>query len=259
MTVGVTELATRPRRGTRLLTLLCALTFPFVVWSRAGHADDSTSVPAPPVLIDTHEEREVHLRVQGLPAMSSLGDKVAFVASRGEYNDSGWYELRIASARQAQTRWPLETYDNEPQTAAEIQTIREATRRAQARLESGHFVPLSKGVHHDLEGDSYEQRISVGPWQVQYRPTSRTVRVLNQRGKVVFARRVGMRRQGSCCSPDVSQSTQCLVGYTHLEVWGNEKVVLAQGHNIDGPDGCEVDEQYLVIWPKAGKADVSNN
>jgi hypothetical protein len=39
----------------------------------------------------------------------------------------------------------------------------------------------------------------------------------------------------------------------------DERVLFVTGANWGGPDGCEIGEQYLAIWPAERKAHASTN
>jgi hypothetical protein len=130
----------------RWLSLLLLLS-PRLAWatSDAGadagvDADVDDPLPVPTIAIE--KGKEPRLVMEGLPAVSADG-RIAFIAARGEYNDSGKIELRIASPDGVVRRLPLERTDSFKQDPTQPSHLfRGNVRRAQALLGRGVFRAL---------------------------------------------------------------------------------------------------------------------
>lgn len=253
------------RAAQRSACLIAALLLPR--WAAA-----QVEEPQPPrvaITIEGDKQAGIRPALQGLPAVSRDGTRVAFVVARDNYDDSGWIELRIVSPGRVQTRLLLEEHRRRHaesvQSAAQAKAIRNRVQRAQNLLDAGGFVPLVESTKPDGAswqpnvGASEWQPVKLGRWQLTYRRASRTLGVLDAQGTVVYSRRVGMTKHTWCCSPDPDPPAHCTVSYSNVQVWGSDQVVFVKGMHWGGPDGCEVDDHYLVIWPAIGKSHLATN
>jgi len=137
-------------------------------------------------------------------------------------------------------------------------------KKAQALLDAGKFTPLQEFTYPDgSEPDASvyeieEKPLLVGSWLLTYQVASRTLRILDRKGKQVFARQAAMKKPDYCCQ-SANPGEKCVVGYQNIRAWGNGKVVFVLGEYRGYPDGCETDYHYWAIWPAEGKGHLETN
>jgi hypothetical protein len=69
-----------------------------------------------------------------------------------------------------------------------------------------------------------------------------------------------LKRTGFCCPGDDDDiDRKCSVGYDSVAAWGDERVLFVLGSNLDGPDSCELDAQYVTFWPAEKAWELESN
>jgi hypothetical protein len=253
----------------RYLTTVLLMT----VWSGLYWANDiNGSVNGtlrPPVVAMTNENdalNGISPLADSLPAISKNGKDVAFIASRSEYNDSAWQELRIVSLDGHRKSVLLEKSGSMPpaQSTRQAKAKRKAEKRSRDLLNAGKFRPLVEfrfpnGSEPDASVYEIENKpMQVGNWLLTYKAASRELCILDREDKRVFARQAAMKKPFYCCEY-ADNGDKCTVGYTNVRAWGNDRVVFILGEYWGYPDGCEIDYHYWVIWPAEGKAFLETN
>lgn len=244
-----------------------------------GEVSDDQALPLPTVTLEKGEPPR--LAMAGLPAVAADG-RIAFVASRSEYDESGRTELRIASPEGSMRPLPLDR-TAAPQNSPDLRTIifRDNVRRGRALLERGGFralpeaqscvppdpadetkvpVPAACRCQPAPAPNALMTPVAVGPFLVVYDERSRVLRILDSGCQVVVRRKAEIGKHAHCCGGQASPDDRCAAVWDRMEVQGDGEAVLVTGvAGLHAPDGCELDRQYIAVWPAKRSARASHN
>ena len=226
---------------------------------------------APQVLVEKRDDGAV-IVAHGLPAVSADGQQIAYLATWSGYDEPYTAELNIVNVTGRRQRLILENRmrdasgEIKPPSAA---ALRKRATKAQTLLQTGQFASLSPveppaEVEESSEGIITLQSlgahvVSAGTWRFSYNEEKRIIAVFDKTSHKLISRIIGMKRNWGCCGGASADDPGCTVGYSYVRAWTGDSALFIMGKNIAGPDGCELDEQYLTIWPKQRKSQLGTN